>query len=130
MTEDERPKRTFIPYDPETLEDEVPQPIKGKEGTICKYTSRFFPKNVAEKLARKGMKKIAIRETGKKNSNGKIPIKIYEGSIEEVDIPEEKAPEWAKSNAVDGVVKMNKGRAMYKETVYLKKGTPLLGEEK
>ena len=122
-------KRTFIPYDPTTLENGTPQPLKGKKGTIRKFCTNFFPKNVAEKLAREGMTEIAIRETGHRLANGKIPIKIFEGSVEDIDVPADKAPIWAKGLAVDGIVKMKKGRAMYKKTIYLNKGTPLLGEE-
>lgn len=122
-------KRTFIPYDPETLESGVPQPLKGEMGTIRKYTTNFFPKNVAEKLAREGMTVIAIRETGHRLANGKIPVKIFDGSVEEIDVPVEKAPIWAKGLAVKGIVKMKKGKAMYNKTIYLKKGTPLLGED-
>lgn len=128
MTSD-RPVRTFIPYDVDTLESDAPTPLKGDEGTIKKFTSRHYPKNAAEKLASEGFTKVAIRETGKRLSSGKIPVKLYDCSIEDVEVPVEKAPEWAVGKAVDGVVTMKKGKAMYDKTVYLKKGTRLLGEE-
>lgn len=131
-TENENDKRIFIAYDADLYDkEEKLVALTGEKGSILKYTGRY-PKDAANKMASRGFKNILIRET-----NNRITLRKFKGSIEEIEIPEEKMTSWMKVSPkaepnADGVltIKVKKGVTKYqKPVIKVPKGTRLLEVE-